>query len=98
MDNARAFVNAIFVYDHRDLDFRCRDHLDINSGLAQKLEHLGRNARVGPHPDPDAAEFRDATYGFESFRSDLGHYWLQTPFDSLQVTALNPEGYALMAP
>src|ERR1700736_6947261 len=85
VDKARAFVNTIFVYDYRDLDFRCRDHLDIDSGLAQKLEHLGRDARVRTHSDPDDAKFGDATYGFESFRSDLGHHWIKRSFDFGQL-------------
>ena len=74
VNDSSSLIDAIFVDDHRDLDFGSGDHLNIDFRLAEEFEHPGRNAGMRSHPDPDDAEFGDTRLSRKSsgayFRND----------------------------
>ena len=49
MDHADRALTVLLIDEDRDLDLRRRDHADVDTRAGQRLEHHGRNARVGRH-------------------------------------------------
>ncbi len=47
------------VDHHRDLDLRGRDHLDVDAVVGERAEHLGRDAGVAAHAEPDDRHLGD---------------------------------------
>ena len=45
--------HIFFINDDRNLDFRCRDHQDIDTLGEQRAEHLGCDTDMAPHTDAD---------------------------------------------
>ena len=46
MRQIRRLLDLRLVEDHRDLDLRCRNHLDVDAALAQGLEEFRGDAGV----------------------------------------------------
>src|SRR5439155_18835379 len=58
-------------YDARDTDRRGRDDLDVDAGLAQRLEHVRGDAWMALHSGTDEGHLRDDRVVDETLRGDL---------------------------
>src|SRR6478672_7023990 len=59
VQHANRELEILFVDHDRDLDFRRRDHLDVDTLAGQRLEHLGREPDVRAHSDADDRKLRN---------------------------------------
>ncbi len=53
VDDLKGLAGGRAIDQDADLDLAGRDHLDVDPGLGEGLEHLLRDAGVGPHPQAD---------------------------------------------
>ena len=65
VDGAGGVFDAGFVDGDGGLDLGGGDHADVDTGIAEGLEHLGGDAGMGAHADADAGELGDAALGFD---------------------------------
>ena len=62
----------VFLFDdHRNLDFRCGDHLDIDALLGQRFEHATGNAGMRAHADADDGHLGDLGIAGHFTRADF---------------------------
>ena len=49
MNCIHCFFNIFFRNQYRNTNLGCGDHIDIDSGIVQRLEHSGCNSRIAHH-------------------------------------------------
>ena len=60
MDGGDGAVGIVGGDEHGDLDFAGGNHLDVDIGVGQGLEHAGGHALVGFHPGAHHRDFGHA--------------------------------------
>ena len=74
MGQLRSQLDLSFVNDNGNLDFRSRDHLDIDSTMTKALKESGSHSGVGTHTDPNHTELRDAAFLGDLTSTDLSRH------------------------
>ena len=59
MDRVDRLIRIAEFDQYRNLDLAGGDHLDVDVCFGERLEHLGRDARVGLHPRADDRDLGD---------------------------------------
>ena len=72
MDGGNGAVGHVLVDEDGDLDLGCGDHLDVDAGGVEGIEHAGRGAGVGLHAGADNRDLRDALVDDDVVLFDLG--------------------------
>jgi hypothetical protein len=92
VQDAHGEFQILLLDDHRDLDFRGRDHLQVDVLLRQCSEHLARDPRVGAHPDADSRNLAGRVVSGEISSADF----LLDAFENAErfavVVAIDREG------
>jgi len=71
----------------RDPDRRGRDHLDVDAGSRECLEHRGGDSWMGPHTSTDERDRRDVVVCDHRYRPELGDELLGHFETALEVRA-----------
>src|SRR3990167_5368889 len=98
---AHGQLHVLLVDHDRGLDFRGRDHLDVDAFVAQALEHAAGHADMAAHADADDADLADAGVAHHVGRAELGHdLALEQVHGLLEIVAVHREaevGLAVLA-
>src|SRR5690606_4746929 len=71
VQHAHSQLEILFIDHDRDLDFRSRDHLDIDALFRQRAEHLAGDARMRAHANADGGHLADLLVADHGARTDM---------------------------
>ena len=97
MDRGNGAVGHLLIDEDGDLDLGRGDHLDVDAGGIEGIEHAGRGARVGLHAGADDRHFRDALVDDDVVRLDLGEAVHDAFSRELRIVFCDGEGDVLRA-
>ena len=91
MQHAHGQLQILLVNHHRYLDFRCRNHLDIDPFLGQHPKHLAGNAGMRTHADTDRRHLAGLVVTDDAARIQFGLDGFQHPQCLRVVAAIDSE-------
>jgi hypothetical protein len=78
-------LDVVGPHDARDTDGRRRQDLDVDVGLGERLEHVGRDPGVRLHAGSDERHLPDVRVGLDALRADLRAYRPQNGLGASKV-------------
>src|SRR5688500_11741159 len=72
--------------DHaRDTDRGCRDDLDVDARIGERVEHVRGNTRMGLHPGPHERDLGDVWIRADALGANILRHALQNGIGATQV-------------
>lgn len=88
-------INVILIQKNGNANFRGVDHLNVDSGLIQRLEHTGRHAAVGHKTRADDGNLSNMAVGFDMVKAQSLLVFIQDAFGIFKVLFMNGKGNIL---